>query len=100
MGGSAAVGALSPEIASTGETPVSRVRLLVKERLEQIIAGCGFADRRMHLFDVTVDSADGSRAALSGRVLSPAHLETLRAALAEKLPGVAVDLSNLRVLRD
>ncbi len=58
-----------------------------------------YPDRRLHIFDVKVESGEGQWVALAGRVLEEANLQTLRHALGERLPGLELDDSGVTVLR-
>jgi hypothetical protein len=58
-----------------------------------------YPDRRLHIFDVKVESGEGQWVALAGRVLEEANLQTLRHALRERLPGMELDDSAVTILR-
>jgi cell wall-associated NlpC family hydrolase len=58
-----------------------------------------FSDRRLHLFEIRVESGEGGWMALSGKVLEQKNLDVLHHALKERLPGQELDDSGIRVLR-
>lgn len=72
---------------------IETVQALLKETAAR------YADRRLHLFDIRVESGEGQWIALSGRVLEAAQLQALRRALRQRLPDVEADLSGVVVLR-
>ncbi len=72
---------------------IEEMEALLKELAAQ------FSDRRLHLFDVKLESGEGQWAALSGRVLEGQNLETLRHAVSERIPGLQLDDSGVKVLR-
>jgi len=71
------------------------------EEIEAVIkdVSARFSDRRLHLFEVKVESGEGGWMALSGKVLEQDNLDVLRQALKERLPGLELDDSGLRMLR-
>ncbi len=73
----------------------------MRELIAQVVAEVAgrHADRRLNVFDVRVQSAEGSRAALGGRVLEQENLDELRAALAARVPAATVDDAGVKVLR-
>jgi len=68
----------------------------MNEKLEQAISAIAakHADKRLNIFDVSVESATADAAKLTGRVLEAANLDEIRSALT----GLKLDLSALRVL--
>lgn len=71
------------------------------EELEALLkeAAARYPDRRLHLFDVKVESGEGQWAALTGRVLEAENLQTLRHMLEKRFPNLEVDDSGVAVLR-
>lgn len=70
------------------------------EEIEAVIkdAAALYPDRRLHLFEVKVESGEGGWFALSGKVLEQKNLDVLRHALKERLPEIELDDSGIRVL--
>lgn len=71
------------------------------EELELILkdAAARYSDRRLHLFDVKIESGEGQWASLSGKVLDDSNLQTLRQLIQERLPGLEMDDTGVVVLR-
>ena len=57
------------------------------------------SDRRLHVFQLHVDSLEGDALRLSGRVLEQENLDDLREAIRARFPALRVDDSSIRVLR-
>jgi cell wall-associated NlpC family hydrolase len=57
------------------------------------------ADRRLHVFQVNVESLDGDKLKLAGRLLEQDNLDALREALRARFPSLQVDDSSIRILR-
>ena len=69
----------------------------MKEQLEKVISAASstHTDRRLHLFNIALDSCDATTVKLSGKVLESAQLK----ALLQKMPaGIKVDASAVQVL--
>ena len=58
-----------------------------------------FSDRRLNLFDVKAVHLDANQLVLQGRVLDQDTFQFLRHSLEERLPGLTIDHSQVRVLR-
>ena len=71
----------------------------MKEQVEKVLADVAsrYNDRRLHVCNVTVDSAEEGAVKLAGRVLEASYLEAVR----QSLPSnVKVDASGVTVLRN
>jgi cell wall-associated NlpC family hydrolase len=71
----------------------------MKEQIEKVLADVAsrYNDRRLHVCNITVDSAEEGAVKLAGRVLEASYLEVVR----QSLPSnVKVDASDVTVLRN
>jgi gamma-D-glutamyl-L-lysine dipeptidyl-peptidase len=73
----------------------------VKDRIERALASIAaqFSDKRRHVFQVTVASADQRAARLTGKVLEQSDLTELRRALSEMVPGIHIADTDVKVMR-
>jgi cell wall-associated NlpC family hydrolase len=83
------------------EFEVGVASMIMKGQIEQaigVVAG-RHGDKRVHVFDVVLDSVEMGQVKVSGRVLEAGNLRALREQLALAAPGVKVDDSSVAVLR-
>ncbi len=71
------------------------------ETIQDIIQNTAqqYTDQRLRLFSVEIKALEGETLSLTGRVLEQENLRALAAALSRQLPGLRVDVSAVRVLR-
>jgi len=75
--------------------------MVSKDEIQAVVAAAGepYADRRIHHFQVGVRGEEAGRFILSGAVLDKGTYAALQNALQGQFPGLQVDLTGVRILR-